>query len=338
MAELSVVVPVYGCGECLAALHERLGTSLPMITEDFELIFIDDRSRDDGWSVIRGLASRDPRVRGFRLSRNFGQHAAITAGLAQSRGQWVAVIDCDLQERPEDIPRLYAAAQAGYEIVRTVRRDRRHSLARRLASRLYRAVLLENSNRSDYSTLSLVSRRVADSFLRLRDKDREYTLALDWLGFDQTTLEVQHADRHAGQSAYTLRHLVRVALDGLFFRTTVLLRLVALLGFLIALVGAIAAAWEVYDYFERPEARIPGYASLAVLVLVLSGVIIASVGIVGLYVGRIFEQVKDRPLFIIDARAEGGTDVSPRLGTTSTAAPDHALGAELAPSVRSTSR
>ena len=147
-----------------------------------------------------------------------------------------------------------------------------------------------------------------DAFLRLRDRDREFMIALDWLGFSTTSIEIQHRERHHGESSYTLRRLIRVAVDGMFFRTTVLLRLVVFAGFLIALCGLLLAGFEVADYFTGPNRTIPGYTSLAVLVLVLSGVIIVSVGVVGMYVGRIFEQVKDRPLYLIASEAAGPND------------------------------
>lgn len=301
MVELSVVVPVYGCADCLVALHDRLTRSVSQLTDRYELVFVDDRSRDDGWEVLRHLARQDKRVRAFRLSRNFGQDAAITAGLAQARGQWAVVMDCDLQEAPEDIPRLWTAAQDGYDVVRTIRRGWRHSPLRRWSSRLYRRLTLETDVRPDYSNLSLLSRRVVDAFLRLRDRDREYMIALDWLGFDSTAIEIDHADRHAGESGYTLSGLLRVALDGMFFRSTVLLKVVVLIGFLTATLGVGLATFEVIDHFLEPGKTVAGYTSLAVLVLVLSGFIITSIGVVGLYVGRIFEQVKDRPLYLIAA-------------------------------------
>jgi len=302
---LSVVVPVYGCGDCLVALHERLTRALKPMTDSYELVFVDDRSLDDGWAVLQQLAAQDPHVNAFRLSRNFGQDAAITAGLAQARGDWAVVMDCDLQEAPEDIPRLWAAAGDGYDIVRTTRRGWHHSAFRRWTSRIYRRLTLETDVRPDYSNLSLLSRRVIDAFLRLHDRDREYMIALDWLGFNSTSIEIEHHERHAGKSGYTFRRLVHVALDGMFFRSTVLLRLVVLLGFVIATIGVVVATFEVVDYFAEPRKTVPGYTSLAVLLLVLAGFIIVSVGVVGLYVGRIFEQVKNRPLFLIDDQTEG---------------------------------
>jgi dolichol-phosphate mannosyltransferase len=319
---LSVVVPVYGCADCLVALHARLTDSVAAITDRYELVFVDDRSLDGGWSVLKRLADQDEHVRAFRLSRNFGQDAAITAGLAKATGDWAVVMDCDLEEAPEDIPRLWAAAGEGYDLVRTTRRGWRHPAFRRWTSRAYRRLTQESDARDRYSNLSLLSRPVIDAFLRLHDRDREYTIALDWLGFDSTTVEIEHHERHAGKSGYTLRLLIRVALDGMFFRTTVLLRMVVLLGFLVALIGLVVAGFEVADYFIEAQKRVPGYTSLAVLVIVLAGFIIVSVGVVGLYVGRIFEQVKDRPLFLIDQEVQRQPARTPSLarpesGTTS---------------------
>ncbi|MGH2898236.1 MAG: glycosyltransferase, partial [Solirubrobacteraceae bacterium] len=239
-----------------------------------------------------------------RLSRNFGQHAAITAGLTRARGRWTVVMDCDLQEPPEEIPRLYAKAQEGYDIVRAVREGRRHSAFRRLSASLYRRMLSEREGEIEFSTLSMISRKVVDAFLELRDRDREYQLVLDWLGFSQATIGFAHADRAgAAPSAYGPRELVKVALDGMFFRTTVLLRWSVLLGFLIAGAGGLLAVYAVYSRFV--EDTPPGYTSIVVLLVLLSGFILISLGVVGLYVGRIFDQVKGRPLFVVDEQIDG---------------------------------
>ena len=315
--ELTAVVPVYACAASLTTLHERLTSTLGQITDRYELVFVDDRSIDGSWEVLEGLAQSDRHTRAFRLSRNFGQHAAITAGLSKASGRFAVVMDCDLQEAPEEILRLWAAAGEGYQVVRTIRRGRQHPRVRRWFSRIYRRLTLETDVRPDYGTLSLISRQVIDAFLRLHDRDREYMIALDWLGFDSTSVEVDHRERLAGKSSYTVRRLVKVALDGMFFRSSVLLRVVVLLGFLVALLGVLLALFEIVDYFVEARKTVPGYTSLAVLLLVLSGFVIVSVGVVGLYVGRIFEQVKNRPLFLIDAEAEGtdgsGGDVGRRL-------------------------
>jgi dolichol-phosphate mannosyltransferase len=304
MAQLSVVVPVYGCRGCLPALYERLTAAVEGIVDDYELLFVDDGTRDGSWDVLAGLAAADPAVRALRLSRNFGQDAAITAGLSRCRGRHAVVLDCDLQEPPEAIPQLYARACEGHDVVRTARKARRHSRARRLASRAYRRLLLEHDREVEYSNMSLLSRKAIDAYLTLRDSDREFTLALDWLGFSQACVPIDYAERQDGRSSYTLRRLARVALSGMVFRTTVMLRVVVLSGFVIAALGVGLAAYNVYERFagNQPE----GYTSLVVLLLLFGGFIILCVGVVGLYVGRIFEQVRQRPLFLVDREVGDG--------------------------------
>jgi len=311
VTEISVVIPVYNCAGCLRALHARLTATLAALTPDYEIVLVDDRSRDGAWEILGRLARADPHVRVVRLSRNFGQHAAITAGLTRSRGDWTVVMDCDLQEPPEEIARLYAKAQEGYDIVRATREGRRHSAFRRVSASLYRRMLSERENGGDieFSTLSIISRKVVDAFLELRDRDREYQLVLDWLGFSQATISFAHAEREGDSpSAYGLRELVGVALDGMFFRTTVLLRWIVLLGFVVALAGFGLGAYAIFSRYV--EDTPPGYTSIVVLLVLLSGFILISLGVVGLYVGRIFDQVKGRPLFVVDEQIDG--DAPPR--------------------------
>jgi len=302
--ELSVVIPVYNCAGCLRELHARLTASMRGVTPDYEIVLVDDRSTDGAWEVLRELAAQDTRLRVVRLSRNFGQHAAITAGLARASGNWTVVMDCDLQEPPEEIPRLYAKAQEGFEIVRAVREGRRHTAFRRVSATIYRRMLSERQGEIEFSTLSIISRKVLDTFLLLRDRDREYQLVLDWLGFSQASITFAHAER-AGDSpsSYGLRELLKVALDGMFFRTTVLLRWIVFGGFGIAGAGVLMAIYAIFSRYV--EDTPPGYTSIVVLLLLLSGFIIIALGIVGLYIGRIFDQVKGRPLFVVDEQIDG---------------------------------
>lgn len=314
--EISVVVAVYGCRQTVTELHERVRAAVEPFVDSWELVLVDDRSPDGAWEVIREVAG-NPCVRAIRLSRNFGQHAAITAGLAHSAGRFTVVMDCDLEEPPEEIPRLYAKAQEGFDVVHTRRRGR-GSLLRNIAGRAYfrlRNRFTGSSMGLDHGTLSILSRKVVDSFLTLRDRDREYLAALDWLGFSHATIDFDRRVRPGGRSAYTLPRLLRVASDGLFFQTTVLLRWIVMLGFAIALLGAgLAAYWVIVFLVDDPPS---GFTSIAVLLLLLSGFLITSLGVVGLYVGKIFEQVKTRPLYLVDERIEGGEAVPPEHQTSS---------------------
>jgi dolichol-phosphate mannosyltransferase len=301
--ELTVVIPVYGCAGCLDALNERLHASLDPVLDDWDVVYVDDASPDGAWSRLEELAHADPRVRALRLSRNFGQHAAITAGLAESRGRWVVVMDCDLQDRPEEIPKLYRAAIEGHDIVFGKRVSREDPWLRRLATRAYLMVanrFLKLRIDGRLGSFSIISDRVRDAFLTLRDKDRHYLFILYWLGFEHTSVDVGRDARHEGESSYTFPALVRHALDGVFFQTTVLLRWIVYLGFALSLVGVILAGVFVAIFFTGNP--YPGWTSLAVLLLVVGGFIIMSTGVTGLYIGKIFEQVKERPLYVVDRR------------------------------------
>jgi dolichol-phosphate mannosyltransferase len=301
--EISVVVPVYKCAGCLRHLHERLTAVLAAMGVSYELVFVDDRSPDEAWAVLQGLAAHDPAVRGIRLSRNFGQHAAITAGVQEAVGAWVVVMDCDLQDPPEAVPDLYAKALEGNDIVFGRRRVRRQPLVRRTANRVYfwlRRSLTGVDLETEHANLSIMSRKAADAFLRLTDRHRNFLLILYWLGFQHDSIEFEHADRYEGKSSYSLRGLLKVAADGLFFHTSVLLAWIVYLGFFVSLSAVGLAAFFIYERLSSHA--FPGWTSLAVLVLLIGGFVIMSTGVGALYIGKVFEQVKARPLYLVDDR------------------------------------
>jgi glycosyltransferase involved in cell wall biosynthesis len=310
--ELSVVVPVYRCAECLRALHSRLTETIRGLSPTYELIFVDDRSPDDAWDVLQEIVAVDPAVRVVRLSRNFGQQAAITAGIASSRGRWTVVMDCDLQDPPEFVPQLYRKALEGFDVVLARRRQKKHPLFRRLAARLYFkfiALFLGVRISGEYGSFSIISAKARDAFLRVPDRDRHYLPIVLWLGFERTSIEYEHAERHAGRSSYSLRALARLAVEGVFFQTATLLRWIVYFGFAVAFAGLLLAlAFIVLAILVNPP---PGWTSLAVLLLVVGGFIIVSTGVTGLYIGKIFQQVKNRPLYLVDTEIGGEGDVVP---------------------------
>jgi polyisoprenyl-phosphate glycosyltransferase len=303
---LSVVVPVYRCAECLVPLHRRLTTTVGAVTDRHELIFVDDRSPDDAWSVLLRLAREDDAVRAIRLSRNFGQQAAITAGIAASHGRWTVVMDCDLQDPPEVIAELYRRAQEGFEIVLARRKQKKHSLFRLLAARVYFkliALFLGVHISGEYGSFSILSAKARDAFLRVPDRDRHYLPILLWLGFERTSIDYEHGERHAGTSSYSVGALVRLAAEGVFFQTATLLRWIVYLGFVVAFAGLLLTlGLVVLAILVNPP---PGWTSLAVLLLFVGGFIIVSTGVTGLYIGKIFQQVKNRPLYIVDEEIGG---------------------------------
>jgi len=298
--EISVVIPTYKAEDCLVALHKRLTDALSTLTDNYEIIFIEDCGPDQSWDVLTRIAKSDEKVSAYKLSKNFGQQVAITAGLSKSAGNWVVVMDCDLQDPPELIEKLYETAQKGFDIVFTSRKQRATSASRRFASRLYFTLLnvfQQTNTTGNYGAFTIISKKVRDAFMEFSDVNRHYVMILIWLGFDSTEIEYEQADRHSGESSYNLYSLLRLALEGVFFRTTVLLKGIVCLGFAVSLVGACFAIWAIAEYYMR--GALPGWTSLTVTTLLLSGSILVSQGIVGLYVGEIFDQVKRRPLFLI---------------------------------------
>lgn len=298
---ISVVVPVYGGADSLSLLCERVEQQLVPITKQFEIIFVDDRCPHDSWKEIERLKTKHPYVVGVRLSRNFGQHIAITAGLAQAKGDYVIVMDCDLQDPPEYIPAMYAKIQEGHDLVLARRAKRSHSPFRLLAAKTYfylLGVLTEERVDGSYGSLSMLSRKVVNAFLEFSERERHYLFILRWMGFTIGTIEYPHAERHSGQSSYTLRRLMRHAISGIFFQATVLLRGIVAVGLTFAAFGLLMAAYFIAQYFT--SGAVEGWTSIVVLMLVCTGVILTSLGVIGLYIGKIFDQTKARPLYFID--------------------------------------
>src|SRR5574341_2352220 len=237
MAHLSVVIPVYQAENCLNELYNRLKESLGKITQDFEIIMIEDCGGDGSWNVIRELAQKDKRVKGIQFSRNFGQHYGITAGLDHCNGDWIFVMDCDLQDRPEEIPRLYAKAQEGYDVVLARRGRRADTVGKRLGSWLFYRIFgwladIEYDGRS--GNFRLVSRKVVASLRQMREQLRFFGGQVRWMGFPTAAIDVQHDERYAGPSTYTLEKLLRLASDTIIAYSDKPLRLAVRFGFVLA--------------------------------------------------------------------------------------------------------
>lgn len=299
---LSVVVPVYGCVGCLEQLCARLVATLAPLTGWHEIILVDDRSPDNSWTAILQLRTQYPSVRGVLLSRNFGQHIAITAGLQAARGDAVVVMDCDLQDPPEMIPQFVAKMQEGYDVVMGRRGARAHSGFRLLAAKLYFTLLSRLSEEKldrSYGTFSILSRKAVDAFLRFGERERHYLFIVRWLGFTTGEIAYDHAERTIGCSSYSLKRLIQHAASGMFFQSTVFLRWIVGLGLAFAATGGVYATFLVLRYLIEGSGA-PGWTSLAVLLLICTGVILTCMGVIGLYIGKIFDQTRARPLFLID--------------------------------------
>lgn len=301
MAHLSVVTPVYRAEGCLEELYRRLVAALSGITQDFEIVMVEDCGGDRSWEIIQALARRDPRVKGIQFSRNFGQHYGITAGLDHCDGDWVVVMDCDLQDRPEEIPRLYAKAREGYEVVIARRGRRNHPLAKRLSSWLFYRLfswLAEIDYDGQAGNFRIVSRKVVDSFRMMREQLRFFGGLVNWLGFPAAAIDVQHDERYAGPSTYTFAKLWRLAFDTIVAYSDKPLRLSVRFGFVLAF---LAFCYGIYITARALlyGTAITGWASLIVSIYFIGGIIIAILGMLGIYLGKTFDEAKKRPLYIV---------------------------------------
>jgi glycosyltransferase involved in cell wall biosynthesis len=301
MAHISVVTPVYRAEGCLGELYTRLVAALESVTRDFEIVMVEDCGGDRSWEIIGELAAADPRVKGLQFSRNFGQHYGITAGLDHCDGDWVVVMDCDLQDRPEEIPRLYAKAQEGYDVVLALRGKRNHPLHKRLMSRaFYRLLswLADTEYDSEAGNFRIVSRKVVENFCRMREQLRFFGGLMNWMGFPATAIDVQHDQRREGRSTYTFAKLWRLATETIIAYSDKPLRLSIRFGFLMSL---LAFAGAIYILIEALVYGSPvvGWPSLFVSLYFLGGIIISILGIIGIYLGKTYDEAKRRPLYIV---------------------------------------
>nr|WP_236943244.1 glycosyltransferase family 2 protein [Hymenobacter sp. PAMC 26628] len=303
----SFVSPVYQAEGLVAELVRRLTAAGEALGSSFEIVLVDDRSTDGSWARIQALAARDPRVRGLRLSRNFGQHRAITAGLEQCRGEWVVVLDCDLQDRPEEIPALFAEAQRGYDLVLARRAGRQDAWHKKLLSRLFYRLLsylTETPQDPAVANFGIYHRRVIAAVLAMRESIRYFPTMVRWVGFRTGYLDVTHAERAKGRSSYGLGRRLHLGLDILLANSDKPLRLTIKLGLLISSGAFLLVPITLLRYWAGQIYQ-PGYTSLIISIWFFSGLLLAVLGMVGLYIGKTFEQVKNRPLYIVDEEAGG---------------------------------
>ena len=298
---ISVITPIYGCVSCLEMLCKRLTKTLSSITNDFEIIMINDASPDDAWTTIKFLAEQDNRVKGINLSRNFGQHRAITAGLDFAQGDWVVVMDCDLQDQPEEIVKLYNKAREGYDIVFGKRYQRRDSFIKRIGSKLFYKIydyFTESKIDNSIANFSIVSSKVVEKLKTLREQNRSYPLFVNWVGFKRTDIEIEHAKREEGKSSYTFQKLFDLAIDSIVSQSNKPLKVSIKVGCITSALSFLYATWLFIRYFLY-SVHVTGWTSVMVSIYFIAGLIFANMGILGLYIGKTFEETKQRPLYII---------------------------------------
>ena len=299
--KLSIVSPVYRAEKMVHMLVERIVKSVTTITEDFEIILVNDASPDASWSVIEHECAQDKRVKGINLSRNFGQHYAITAGLHYAKGEWVVVMDCDLQDRPEEIPALYQKALEGYDIVYARRVDRQDKGLKKLSSVLFHKTfdwLSGSKTDKTIANFGIYKQCVIAEYNRMPELARSFGTLIRYLGFTKTTIDVQHAERAEGKSSYNLYKLLKLSFDVIISNSNKPLRMAVGLGFAMSALSFLLA---LYNVIARLVGFIsfPGYTTTVFSIWFVGGLMLFVMGILGLYIGKIFDQVKGRQLFIV---------------------------------------
>lgn len=308
---ISFVVPVYGSPDSLEPLSRRIRDVCAGMGISYELILVDDRCPKNSWLTVTRLTESDPAIVGVRLSRNFGQHAAIQAGLSRVRGDWIVVMDCDLQDRPEEVPRLLEEASKGFDIVRARRLSRNDPAYRRLVSTIYYRLLsyLTGTYQDPgFSNFGIYHRKVIDVITQWQEESKYFPAILSWVGFSNSTLTVEQDRRFSGRSSYTLFKLFRLGLNVIVGFSDKPLKLVMVAGFVMALLS-FGVSFFILAAHLMGFLTVEGWASIALSLWFLSGCLLFSLGLTGLYVGRVLAEVKGRPSFIVDqvsTQADGG--------------------------------
>ena len=302
---ISIIVPFYKSEKTVEPLYEALRVLEERIPgERFEFLFIEDCGGDGSWEMLADLASRDHRVKAVQFSRNFGQHYAISAGLELSSGDWGIVMDCDLQDNPDEIPRLYEKAMEGYDIVCARRGRRKDPLWKRCTSVFFAKTFSWLSGMKydpEVANFRIVSRKVIDAYCSMGEKLRFFGGHLQWLGFQTAYIDVEHGARHDGKSSYTLRKLINLAVDTIIAYSDKPLRLSIKAGFMMA---CFSFFYALYLGYRKLVLDIPveGWTSIMVSMWFLGGLIIANLGVIGIYLGKVFDETKKRPLYVISKR------------------------------------
>ena len=302
--EISIISPVYRAESLVDKLVERIISSVSKLTDSYEIILIEDCGPDNSWKKIQENCNKHTQLKGIKLSRNYGQQHAIQAGLDASIGKYVITMDCDLQDQPEEIEKLLTKAKEGYEIVVASRKNRQDDFFKKMLSRIFYSTLgYLTETKQDRTVANFVCyhRKAVDAMASLKDHNRYYPMLQQMVGFNYTKVEIEHAEREDGKSSYSFKKRLKLAVDTILTFSDKPLRLTVKFGVFLSFLSICAAITMVVLYIFS-DVKAEGWASLALLVSFFSGIIISVLGMVGLYVGRTFESVKQRPTYIVQER------------------------------------
>lgn len=299
--ELTIVSPVYHGEKMLNELVQRIHAAIKELTDDYEIILVNDCSPDLSWQKITEICSHDKKVKGINLSRNFGQPYAITAGLSYAAGEYVAVIDCDLQNKPEDLPAMYRKAKEGYDIVSARRVVREDTFLKRLSSATFHKVydfLSGFKTDKAVAEFGIYSRKVVKVYCSIPEFSRSFVELVHTLGFKKTTVDVLHDHRLEGESSYNLYRLLKLSYDSIISNSNRPLHLAVSLGLIMSVLSFLMAIYNIFAKFYGLN-EVVGYTSTIFSIWFVGGLLLFMMGILGLYIGKIFDQVKGRPVFIV---------------------------------------
>ena len=298
---MSVVTPVYKAETIVSELSRRVVESVSGITNNFEVIFVCDGSPDDSWGEICKVCGSDNRLKGLKLTRNFGQDYAIAAGLSEAKGDWVVVMDCDLQDNPKDIPSLYAKALEGYDVVFALRTERKDGFFKKLSSKIFYAVfnyLTDTKQDSRIGNFGIFHSKVIRCVEQMHDSVRNFTTMIHWTGFEIGYVSVSRDERFDGKSSYSLAKLFTYSKDIIVAFSNKPLTLMVKFGFLLSFFSFLVGIYYFVQY-AKGVTDVVGYTSLIVSLWFLSGLIIMFMGVLGLYLSKTFDNTKHRPHFVI---------------------------------------
>lgn len=301
---LSIVSPVYKAEKIIPLLVERIENTVEKITTDYEIILVEDGGPDHSWSVIESLTQNKPKIKGIKLSRNFGQHPAIMAGLSQAKGEWMVVMDCDLQDQPEEIEKLYAKALEGYDIVLAKRKNRQDGFLKKMTSLFFSKVygyFTDTEYDNEVANFGIYNRKVIQSILEIPDAIKFFPLFVKFVGYKSTAIQVEHAERAEGNTSYSFAKLLSLAFNTIISFSNKPLKLFVKFGLTISILSFMVGMYNVYLAMTN-QIEVLGYSSIIVSIWFLSGVLITTIGVTGIYVGKIFDQTKNRPTYIIDKK------------------------------------
>lgn len=303
-SKIAVVVPVYQAGEIIDELCIRVIDNLSKITHKFEIILVDDSSSDNSWDKIKENSLKDQRVKGYLLSRNFGQHHAITAGLDIVSAEWIIVMDCDLQDNPDEIINLYQEAIKGFDIVLAARKNRKDHIFKRITSKFFYVVLSFFSGlkfNGEVGNFGIYNNKVVKNINEIREPFRFFVSSVKWLGFKSTTINVSHEKRFEGKSSYNFKKLLSLSINIIISFSNKPLKMMIFTGFGFILFSFLFIVYTLYLKLIGQITEL-GYTSIISSIWLLSGVILFSSGILGIYIGKIYDGIKNRPLYIISEK------------------------------------